>query len=501
MRWLVGEGRGMGIAARNVDLLIVGGGLAGLQSAVAAAEVEPSLHIAIADIGGCASTEVMGFCAPLAFGDSIEAFEADMLVSGAGVSDPRLVRRLAEEAIPTVKRLECLGIEFDHNPDGGYALLRSLGSRFPRVVHHGTVTGKEIIAKYLTLLSANPNVEFRLVRILKLFKKNGVVCGALGFEKGKPVCFNAKSIVLAAGGAAGLFGFSTWSKVLRGSGYALAFDIGAKLTGMEHVQFEPCVTVHPEELCGFPIITTLLFEGATLRDGDGADLLDDLAALSSKKALVEIMENAKPCAHGGFLFDFSRVDKASFQRKYPEYWRKLGNHIDEIEVKPAAHTTLGGIAIDVDGASSIHGLFAAGECVGGIHGADRIGGNAGLEVLVFGRIAGHSAATYANHGENRSDVNSLCDGYLNLLNEKRGTSSITDWLPGIGQILDSCFGDIKKNRTLAKLSELADRFQKNMPRDIEQRIVCEHAFSVAALLLNRETVFAPAISNGRHSCQ
>jgi aspartate oxidase len=194
----------MNLRRLDTDVLVIGGGLAGLNAALAASEASSRPRVAICDAGGCASTEVMGFCAPLAPGDSPELFAEDVLAAGRGANDPALARRLAEDAGGVVSFLERLGIEFDREADGSYALLRPLGSRFPRVVHSSTKTGCLAMERIRAALEARSGVEFRNARVVKLFKDGARISGALAFEDGRPLLIAAKSVVLAGGGAAGL---------------------------------------------------------------------------------------------------------------------------------------------------------------------------------------------------------------------------------------------------------------------------------------------------------
>ncbi len=376
----------------RTDILIVGGGLAGRRAAAAIRRTAPELDLLLLDAGGGASTEIMGFSAPVEPGDSPEQLRRDTLGSGGGYSDPELVRVLADGALPALRELEAAGIAFDRRPDGAYDTVAALGTAFPRVVHAGTSTGK--------LAMKLPAVPVRNGRAVRLLLSGGRIAGAC-LAGGETVA--ARAVILAGGGFAGLWKCSTWSKSLRGDCLTLALDAGAELRDLRFVQFEPAVTRFPEPWAGFPIITTVLTEGAQLLDREGKSLLEPGKPLPRKRELALLIRRTVKAGmglpHGGVRFDFSGVDEAGFAARYPEYFQKfrsLAPTLKELrfEVAPGAHTTLGGIAIAPDASTRIPGLFAAGEAAGGIHGRDRLGGNAGLEVLVFGRIAGESAARY-----------------------------------------------------------------------------------------------------------
>lgn len=481
----------MGIKTCDCDVLIVGGGLSGLQAAITIREKSPSKKVVIADLGGGASSEVMGFCAPMGAEDSPECFIEDTLKAGAGENNPELVNRLCRDASSIVATLEKIGIVFDHKVDGSYDMLRSLGSTYHRVVHYKTLTGETAMAKYKATLESDSMVDFHKARIVKLFKKNGKIAGALGFQNGEATAYNAPSVILATGGAAGLYSFSSWTKMLQGSGYAMALDAGVDLTGMQRVQFEPCVAVFPEQFYGFPIITTMLFEGAKLIDAKGNSLLKPEMPTPAKRQLAEMIATAVAeggdCGHGGVWFDISGVDEKLFESKYPEYYKKLRPIVDDyndlrIEVKPAAHTTLGGIVINSKAETSVAGLFAAGEASGGVHGKDRIGGNAGLEIFVFGRAAGESASEYDGK---ICDISVECEEFLNSIPE--GKEQRHDVLASLGDMLDKHVGVYRTSEGLNKCHELLEKMREdlyaNPPNNKEHFMTCANAITTAMQLI------------------
>lgn len=374
----------------NIDVLIVGGGLAGCCAAETIGS-ESNFSVLVADAGAMASTEIMGFSAPANPGDSEELFLRDILRAGGGGNDPELARILASHAMDELRHAEKLGIRFDRKADDSatYDMVNALGSSCPRVVHSGTTTGRELLAKL-----AISTVRMKIIHLLKIGAR---VAGAIA-EDGTII--HAKAVILAGGGFAGLWKFSTWSKKLRGDALLLAMQAGAEVRDLGIVQFEPTVTVAPTALAGFPVITTVLNEGARLSDRNGKMLLPAGSPVPGKRQLAKIIQHAIDQNLEPVRYDLSNVPEGLFCKKYPEYHRKFLSffgHWQKVcfEVKPGAHTTLGGIVIEPDASvRHVPGLFAAGECVGGIHGKDRLGGNAGLEVLVFGHLAGRSAIRY-----------------------------------------------------------------------------------------------------------
>ena len=260
----------------ETDILILGAGLTGLNAAREIHETAPDLRVLVTDAGGGASSEIMGFSAPVNPPDSAEVLCSDTLASGGGCSDPELVRILADRAVTEMRRLETMGIRFDRTPDGHYSMVNAVGTSFPRVVHSGTTTGKQAIALLKT--------DVLKTRIVRLALGTQGIAGAWT-EHGEFI--RARAVVLAGGGFAGLWKFSTWSKNLRGDPAVLALEAGAELRDLQFVQFEPTVTVYPANLAGFPVITTVLHEGAELLNRHGKSLLKPDEKVPRKRELAE----------------------------------------------------------------------------------------------------------------------------------------------------------------------------------------------------------------------
>lgn len=389
----------------QADCLIIGGGLAGWTAAWECVNV--GLRVCLVHDGMGASPWVHGFSAPVHPEDSPEAFLQDTLRSGQGLSNPKLAAALCNDAGLILEWIHSMGLSFNREGES-FQLLRPLGASYPRVVSIGNETGATVL-KYLRKGLAGKLLEFRGSRAIRLLKDRGRVCGALVFNQKDGQWFQVQSraTVLAAGGYCGIYPVSTNKRDSGGDGIALAFEAGAELCDMEFVQFEPSAAVWPEELIGTSVITTLLFEGAVLRNKDGERFMLRYGAEGERvgkdvmtRCIASEIASGLGTEHHGIFFDATGVNHGRLVNDYAMYvkrYEKVGIDLrsEWIEIAPAPHTSLGGIVVDEEGSASLEGLYACGEAIGGLHGANRIGGNAGLETMVFGRRAGRSAAAYA----------------------------------------------------------------------------------------------------------
>ena len=362
------------------DVLVIGGGLAGWRAAQAAARAGCSVRLVANGAGN--SPEIHALNCPVHPEDSVERFIEDTMRSGKGANDRALVETLCRESVALKDEFP-----FDREPDGGYKLLHTLGASVPRCVSIGHAIGEYALREIRRELAGKVEVvEGRVTRI--------------DFTE-------ARSVVLATGGWCGKYPFTTNPPYLRGDGIELAQALGAAVRDMDVVQYEPTVALAPSRLRGIPVITTMLFEGATFRNAEGEEFLRDKHVNKDEMAAAVLSEIAAGRGiDGGVWYDATGVPSEVMAERYgATYARYAAADVDisktPMLVAPAPHTSLGGVVIDVkcrvlrpDG-SPIPGLFAAGEVTGGVHGANRLGGNAGTEVLVFGRIAGNSAADFA----------------------------------------------------------------------------------------------------------
>lgn len=389
----------------KTDVLIIGGGLTGIAAADEIIQ-NTSLRVDLLQCGGGASPYIHGFCIPVGAGDSRELFFEDTMASGYGQSDPRLAKALCDQSEDLMPWFAELGLSLD-GKEGKYSLLHSLGSTVPRIAGIENNSGPAMLRTLRRRLKQSDRyTEHPHQRALELLKEDGRVIGARCFNQEKKCFYNAyaRVVILASGGFSRLFPESTNSPDIGGDGCAMAFSAGAELTDMEFIQFEPSAAVWPEQVAGKGIVTTMFYEGAVLRGADGRRFMLDHSDkgervpkdVQSRCIFREIRDHgATP--HGGVWFDATAVPEEKWQGPYLPYLnRYLACGIDlrkePVEIAPAAHTSCGGVRIDEACRTGVPGLIACGEVAGGLHGANRLGGNAGLETMVFGRIAGRTAA-------------------------------------------------------------------------------------------------------------
>lgn len=446
-------------------ILIIGMGLTGLVAAqrlieLHAVDDDPNSNISIEIVGdgSGASPYVHGFNIPLDSRDSIDTFIEDTMSSGYDLSNKALVQTLCTDSVGLLKDLDNWGIELEKDADE-YVLLKPLGSSWPRVVSSGNYTGAEIMSFLRQSLKGKKNVIFtERARVLRLDTRDGRVYGAILWNKETEMMEYrpTDAVLLAGGGFCGIYPFSTNSFDIGGDGIAMAYEAGLPLIDMEFIQFEPCVGLYPEKVYGKSVVTTMFYDGAVLRNGNmdrfmksenNEDSYECVGKDVLSKAIFHEIVFGTPTEHGGVYFDATGVGTEKLRKHYGSYverYARAGIDItkEPFEIAPAPHTSIGGVVITSDCCTEVEGLFAAGEACGGLHGANRLGGNAGLETLVFGKRAGNSIYSYvvANRNSNASS-NVKMDDYaqklLDWANQKNGQDVSVDRIRAFRQEMQS----------------------------------------------------------------
>ena len=463
------------------DCLIIGGGLAGWMAAYEC--VKQGKRPCLLHDGQGASPWVHGVNVPLDPADSVDTFIRDTLNSGQGLSDSRLAAALAKDSLELVSLLSTLGLSFNRT-DNAYRLLRPLGSTVPRVASIGSETGAAVLKALRAALDGQVD-EYQHMRALRLLTSKGRVTGAQVYDKANQqwLHMHAHATVLASGGYCGIYPVSTNKRDSGGDGVAMACNAGAQLCDMEFIQFEPSAAVWPKALIGTSVITTLLFEGAVLRNGKGERFMLQYGKEGERvgkdmltRCISLEIENGNGTQHGGVYMDVTGVSNDRLEADYAMYVKRyhaVGVDLKTqwIEIAPAPHTSLGGVRIDPDASTTLPGLFACGEVTGGLHGASRIGGNAGLETLVFGRRAGRSAAGCAD-----AQVTVQSDEFLPVYSEHSCTQRLEAMRTQMRNALWSGVNAIRTTRSLQtasqELRELLTEIRDMRGIDAQEEFIC-----------------------------
>ena len=381
------------------DVLVVGGGIAGLRAAVEARRrgVQALLVTKAHPLSSYSITIQDGINASMASGDSWESHVADTMRAGDDLADRSVVEAFCQEAPQVIRELDTMGVPFNRNAERGFAQVKLAGSAQPRTCFVNDMTG-HALTQVLYEQTLKEGVEFlEEWYVVSLIIDNGRCRGAVAIDlaSGRMELLSAKTVVLATGGIRRLYEPSTSSRLCTADGISLAYRAGAKLVDMEMVQYHPNVMKR-----GKLALSELLFaQGVELLKADQQPLSDPTgqpwAHALARAATEEIAAGHGDDGH--LLLKAGISPEAADSTFYMTNARlkmflKVDLANDQVPVAPAMHRLLGGVATDARGATSISGLFAAGECAcNGFHGAGALDGNGLLASVVSGRRAGEAA--------------------------------------------------------------------------------------------------------------
>lgn len=398
---------------RFTDILIVGGGLAGLRAANAVASHQSVLIVTKDRLAESNSSYAQGGIAGvLDPEDCFESHAEDTLGAGGNLCDSEIVDMVVREGPRRIEELVNWGTQFDQR-EGTLLLGREGGHSRERIVHaYGDATGREVMRAMIDRTREKENVDiWEDAFTADLLTHEGRCRGALIVQKGKqPVIVWAKETILCSGGTGQIFRESTNPLVATGDGQALAFRAGVELRDMEFMQFHPTV-LYIAGASRSLITEALRGEGARLVDCNGDRFMlayDERGELAPRdivsQSIIRQMEKTK---HSNVYLDLTHLDSSFVHRRFPgiaQACAKFGLDIasDRIPVRPGAHYMIGGVSIDRQGGTSLPGLWAAGEVTSsGLHGANRLASNSLLEGLVYGAHAGESASRAAAESSQR----------------------------------------------------------------------------------------------------
>jgi succinate dehydrogenase / fumarate reductase flavoprotein subunit len=430
------------------DVLVIGSGGAGLRAAIEASAAGVTVGVVCRSLLGKAHTVMAEGGVAAALGnvddrDNWKVHFADTMRGGQYLNNWRMAELFAKEAPDRVRELEAWGALFDRTQDGRILQRNFGGHKYPRLAHVGDRTGLEMI-RTLQDHGIHQGIDFYQEHaIIQLLTSNNNVVGAFGYdrERGRFKVFHAKAVIIATGGMGRIYKISSNSWDCTGGGISMAYHAGAELIDMEFVQFHPTGMVWPPSVRGLLITEGVRGEGGVLRNNKGRRFMfDDIPELYRGQTSTDEEEgwrytqgdkNAKRppelltrdhvarcirreikegrgTEHGGVFLDISWIreklpNAAEHIRKklpsmYHQFKELAGVDItkEPMEVGPTTHYIMGGIRVDPDTQMTrVPGLFAAGECAAGLHGANRLGGNSLSDLLVFGKRAGQYAAVYS----------------------------------------------------------------------------------------------------------
>ena len=430
------------------DVLIIGAGGAGLRAAIEAASAGVRVGLVCKSLLGKAHTVMAegGAAAAMAHVDDRDNWMvhfADTMRGGQYVNNARMAELHAKEAPARIHELEAWGAVFDRTEDGRILQRNFGGHRYPRLAHVGDRTGLEMI-RTLQDRAVHQGIEVHMeVTIVDLLKDGERVVGAFGYdrERGRFRLFKCKAVVLATGGVGRAFSITSNSWEYTADGQALAYNAGAELQDMVFVQFHPTGMVWTPSVRGILVTEGVRGEGGVLRNKEGRRFMFDdipdnykpqtadneeegwrytqgdknarrppelLTRDHVARCIMREVRAGRGSPHGGVFLDISwikeRLPKAEehIKKKLPSMYHQFKQLADiditkePMEVGPTTHYIMGGIRVDGDSQMTVvPGLFAAGECAAGLHGANRLGGNSLSDLLVFGRRAGEYAAKFA----------------------------------------------------------------------------------------------------------
>jgi len=421
------------------DVIVIGAGGAGLRAAIESSARGASTALVCKSLLGKAHTVMAegGVAAALAnvdTGDGWETHFKDTMKGGKMLNNWQMALFHAREAPERVRELEYWGALFDRTRDGKIMQRAFGGHTWKRLAHVGDRTGLEMI-RTLQEKGIHGGMDvFMECTITHLVKDGGRITGAFGYwrESGKFVLFRANAVILATGGVGKAYKYTSNSWEYTGDGHAMAYDAGAELVDMEFIQFHPTGMVWPPSVRGILVTEAVRGEGGILTNSEGERFMErydpERMELSTRdvvaRAIYTEVQEGRGSPHGGAFLDISHRGAEYVKKKLPSMYHQFMEFADiditkaPMEVFPTTHYVMGGVAVDAETcSSSVPGLFAAGEVAGGMHGANRLGGNSLSDLLVFGRRAGLGAADYAG-GKSHGDVPAeVVDGFARELLE------------------------------------------------------------------------------------
>ncbi len=506
-------------------MVIIGAGGAGLRAAIECSAAGLKTALVCKSLLGKAHTVMAegGIAAALANVDNQDGWTThfqDTLFGGKYLNNWKMAEFHAKESPDRVRELEQWGAVFDRTGEGKILQRAFGGHTYRRLAHVGDRTGLELI-RTLQDKGIHQGIDVYMeCTITRLLKDGPRACGAFGYwrETGKFVIFKAKSIILSTGGLGRCFKITSNSWEGTGDGHALGYQAGAQLLDMEFVQFHPTGMVWPPGVMGLLVTEAVRGEGGILRNNKGERFMEKYdpkrMELSTRdvvaRSIYTEVKEGRGSPHGGCFLDISHRGAEYVKKKLPSMYHQFKELADvdittgPMEVGPTCHYAMGGLKVEAaTGATRVPGLFAAGECSGGMHGANRLGGNSLSDLLVFGARAGKGAADHARSAPaaklEEAEISAAADEMTGYFSREKPENpyQLHVELQNTMQSLVGIFredGDLKA--AVEKLQEYKDRARRvgvlegnrmfnpgwHLCRDLQNMLICSEAITRAALL-------------------
>ena len=457
----------------KTDVLIIGAGGAGLCAALAAKDAGVDVKVLTKEYPTRSQTCMAQGGMNAALGnvgeDSIEAHIANTLKSAHGEADAEAIRYMCSEAPNAVAWLDSIGVCFSRTKEGKIAQRRLGGASAPRACYAQDYTGLKILhTLYDRCLQKDIAILNERFLVDLLQKEDGSVCGALilNIRTGELEHHFAKSVILATGGYSRIYDkYSTNSTASTGDGIAVAKRAGVKLLGMEFVQFHPTGLKNSSILIG----ESARGEGGYLVNSKGERFTDELAPRDavSRTINAEIEKGEEVFLDIRHLGEQFIDENLPQERKLAKLYENIDPVYDLVPIKSVAHYTMGGIEVDNKSQTSVSGLFACGECANHkVHGANRLGGNALLEIVVFGREAGKSAANFT-FCDDKSKSEYACkkgENFLDAVNNFTNEINFYEKREELGVLFYKQVGIVRRKSELIDAKEEIEKLQKLLPK-------------------------------------
>ncbi len=474
----------MEIKTISTDVLIIGSGGAGSRAAIEVDDAELKATIVSKGLSfrsGCTGMAEGGYNAVFKTvdkDDSIDAHIHDTLKGGSYLNDKKLVEILVKESPKRLIDLENYGALFDRQESGQIDQRPFGGQSYRRTCYQGDRTGAELLNALKEEIVKRDIECIEEVMITSLVTDGNQVIGATGLnlKDSSRIYFKAKSVILASGGAGQLYPVTSNTFQKNGDGFAISYRAGADLVDMEQVQFHPTGMVAPESKKGVLVTEAVRAEGGKLINSEGERFMSKYAPEKMELATRDVVARSiyqeiiegRGTENGGVYLDISHLDDEYIDEKLETMvlqFENVGVDIKHgpIEVAPTAHHFIGGLKINTDASTSLDNLFGAGEVCGGVHGANRLGGNALADTQVFGKIAGVSASEAAKSTETKTNedmVNAEASRIESLI--KKGSIKPQEFKNNIKKLMWEKVAIVREEKTLNEALKELQEMQKDL---------------------------------------